>query len=194
MFFILAMASNLTVLKHNHSKSKYPTHDSGITWQPRVHLPVTLQGRLQKIPWVYSIQPSGNLSDILRRGGGESGGGLQLESRSKWFKTLGCSILGCWRGCNAGGQLVNWLAAAIGNNTKMRWSKSFLFARFVLLSLLLCLLCFVGQSGFFSFVKYCQMGKVLFSASFFALFSLLQIPTLQQRTHCCFFLNNCWSI
>ena len=33
------MVSNLTVIKHNHSKSKYPTHKSGITWQPRVHLP-----------------------------------------------------------------------------------------------------------------------------------------------------------
>ena len=28
------MVSDLTVIKHNHSKSKYPTHESGITWQP----------------------------------------------------------------------------------------------------------------------------------------------------------------
>ena len=34
LFFILAMVSNLTVIKHNHPKSKYPTHESGITWQP----------------------------------------------------------------------------------------------------------------------------------------------------------------
>ena len=83
LFFILAMASNLTVIKHNHYKRKYPTHDSGITWQPRVHSPVTPQGRLQKILCVYSIQPSGNLSDNLRTGGGESGRGLRLGSWSK---------------------------------------------------------------------------------------------------------------
>ena len=77
------MVSDLTVIKHNHPKSKYPTHDSGITWQPRVHLPVTPQGRLQKIPWDYSIQPSGNLSAILCLGGGESGWGLRLKIRLK---------------------------------------------------------------------------------------------------------------
>ena len=62
------MVSDLTVIKHNHPKSKYPTNDSGITWQPRVHSPVTPQGRLWKIPQDYSIQPSGNLSAILRTG------------------------------------------------------------------------------------------------------------------------------
>ena len=50
LFFILSMVSDLTVIKHNHSKSKYPVHKCGITWQPRVHPPVTPQGRLQKIP------------------------------------------------------------------------------------------------------------------------------------------------
>ena len=77
------MVSNLTVIKHNHPKSKYPTHERRITWQPQVHPPVTPQGRLQKIPRDYSIQPSGNLSAILRFGGGESGGGSQLEFRLK---------------------------------------------------------------------------------------------------------------
>ena len=28
------MVSNLTVMKHNQPKNKYPTHDSGIMWQP----------------------------------------------------------------------------------------------------------------------------------------------------------------
>ena len=187
------MITNLTVIKHNHPKSKYPTHDSGIIWQPWVHLPVTPQGRLQKIPLVYSIHSSGNLSAILRTGGGESGGGLQLGIRSKCSKTLCCSTLGCLR-CNSGGQLSNQLTAAIGNKAKMRWSCSFLAARRTALSLLLCLFCLVGGSGFLSFVKYCQMGNVLFAASFFALFSLVQIPTLQQRTHCCFFFNVCKSL
>ena len=89
------MVSNLTVIKHNHSKSKYPTHDSGITWHPRVHLPVTSQGRLQKNTWDYSIHPSGNLSAILRTRGGESRGELQLRSQLKGLETLGWSTLGC---------------------------------------------------------------------------------------------------
>ena len=128
------------------------------------------------------------------QGGGESGEGLRLEIRSKWSKTLGCSTFGCLSFCNGVRQLVDWLAAAIGNNAKMCWSKSLLCECFVLLSLLLCLLCFDGESGFFSFVKYCQMGKFLFAASFFARFLLLQIPIFQCRTHCCFFFNVCWSI
>ena len=50
MFIKLAAVSDLTVIKHNLSKSKYPAYERRITWQPRVHLPVTPQGRLQKIP------------------------------------------------------------------------------------------------------------------------------------------------
>ena len=37
------MVFDLTVIKHNHPKSKYPTHESGITWQPRVHPPMILE-------------------------------------------------------------------------------------------------------------------------------------------------------
>ena len=73
------MVSDLTVIKHIHSKSNYPTHDSGIMWQPQFHPPVTPQGRLQKIPLVYSMHRSGNLSAILHTGGGESEGWLQLR-------------------------------------------------------------------------------------------------------------------
>ena len=42
------MVSDLTVIKHNHPKSKYPTHKSGITWQPWVHLPVGSPRRIRK--------------------------------------------------------------------------------------------------------------------------------------------------
>ena len=58
-------------------------------WQHWVHLSVMPQGRLQKISQVYSIHSLENLSAILRTGGGESGGRLQLEIRLKCSKTLG---------------------------------------------------------------------------------------------------------
>ena len=77
------MVSDLNVTKNNTTLKANTPHKGGITWQPWVHPPVTPQGHLQKIPRDYSIQPSGNLSAILRTGGGESGGGLQLEIRMK---------------------------------------------------------------------------------------------------------------
>ena len=40
------MVSDLSVIKHNHSKSKYPAHERRITWQLWVHPPVTQQGHL----------------------------------------------------------------------------------------------------------------------------------------------------
>ena len=79
LFIILALVSNLTVIKHHHPRSKYPTHDSGVQWQPQVHLPVTPQGRLQKIPHDYSIHSSEYLSAILRLVGGESEEGYNLR-------------------------------------------------------------------------------------------------------------------
>ena len=58
------MVSDLTVIKHNHPKSKYPTHDSGIT-QPlgsfRQHATRTLTKNTPglfypfiRIPIIYS--------------------------------------------------------------------------------------------------------------------------------------------
>ena len=48
LFVILAMVSDLTVIKYNHSKSKYPTHESGVTWWLRVHPPY---GQYQICAW-----------------------------------------------------------------------------------------------------------------------------------------------
>lgn len=52
LFVILAMASNLTVKNITALKANIP-HEGGITWQTRYHLPVMLQGRLQKNKIMY---------------------------------------------------------------------------------------------------------------------------------------------
>ena len=98
---------------------------------------------------------------------GESGGWSQLKSRLNCFKILGCSTLGCQRGCNAGGQLSNQFTAAIGNMAKMCWLYSFLVTRETALSLLSCILCLVGESGFSCILKYWEMGKVLYLLLFY---------------------------
>ena len=118
------MVSDLTVIKHNHPRSKYPTHDSGIQWQPRDLPPVMPQGRLQKIPRTILSIHQETYQQFYVQGGGESGGrlrlGIQLKLQ-KCTKTLGCSTMVCLRGCNPGGQLSNQLAATIGNIAKIRW-------------------------------------------------------------------------
>ena len=68
------MVSDLTVIKHNQPRSKYPTHNSGITWRPWVHLSRTLTKNTQGLFYPVVRKPISNST----YGGGESGGGLQL--------------------------------------------------------------------------------------------------------------------
>ena len=37
---------------------------------------------------------------------------MQSKSQLKRFKNLGCSTLGCWRGCNAEGQISDQITKA----------------------------------------------------------------------------------
>ena len=62
------MVSDLTVIKHNHPKSKYPTHDSGMTWQPGVHLPVLTCSSFQTYVGNKSIVASMTFKDFLATG------------------------------------------------------------------------------------------------------------------------------
>ena len=74
------MFFKLTIIKRNHSKSKYPTHKRGITWQSQVHWLVTPQGRLQKYPSYY-VGKSPNWSGIkhMEKNWGKGSGGRRRK-------------------------------------------------------------------------------------------------------------------
>ena len=123
--------------EQNRSKSKYPTHDSRIMQAAWVLQPARHKDAYKILPRDSSIHSSGYLSAILRL--------------RKCFKTLGCSICFCDSCC--GGRLVDRLESVMSNKAKMGWSKSFFLCCRIALSLFLCQLCLVGESGFFCFVK-----------------------------------------